>query len=115
MGNNKELGKEGERLAAEYLVSKGYEILETNFRSGKAEIDIIAKQDSLTVFVEVKMRRRTDYGMPEDWVDEKKADMIREGAEDYMDKIQWLGNIRFDIIAIIKKSIPEIEHFEDAF
>ena len=115
MGNNKKLGTEGERLAAEYLKSKGYEILERNFRSGKSEIDLITLKERTLVFVEVKIRSRTDYGMPEDWVTEHQTEMIIEGAENYLEERNWEGEIRFDIISIIKKSVPEIEHFEDAF
>jgi putative endonuclease len=115
MGNNKELGQEGERLAEEYLLSKGYHIEERNFRSGRAEIDLIASKNELLVFVEVKTRTRSDYGMPEDSVDERKAELITDAAENYIDKTNWKGNIRFDIIAIIKKDIPDIQHFEDAF
>ena len=115
MGNNKKLGTEGERLAGEYLAGNGYVILERNYRSGRSEIDLIVSKDDVLVFVEVKTRSRVDFGMPEDWVDEKKAEMITSGAEDYLEENEWNGNIRFDIVAIIMKNVPEIEHFEDAF
>jgi putative endonuclease len=115
MGNNSKLGTEGERLAAEYLSGKGYAILETNFRAGKSEIDIIARDGDILVFVEVKLRSRTDYGLPEEWVDDRKIEKVLEGAEEYLDIHDWPGDIRFDIVSIVQKSTPEIEHFEDAF
>jgi putative endonuclease len=115
MGNNKKLGTEGERLAREYLKGKGYEILAQNYRSGKSEIDLVVQKGKTLVFVEVKTRSRTDFGMPEDWVNEHQAEKIIEGAEDYIEDRNWEGDIRFDIISIIIKSVPEIEHFEDAF
>ena len=95
--------------------SQGYEILAQNYRSGKSEIDLIVQKDKTLVFVEVKTRSRTDFGMPEDWVNEQQAEKIIEGAEDYIEDRKWEGDIRFDIISIIIKSVPEIEHFEDAF
>lgn len=115
MGNNKKLGTEGERLAEEYLTGKGYAILERNYRAGRSEIDLIARDGSVLVFVEVKMRSSVDYGYPEDSVDDRKAGQITAGAEEYLERHDWEGDIRFDIVSIIKKSIPEIEHFEDAF
>jgi len=115
MSNNKELGEQGELLASEYLVKNGYEILEKNYRYKKSEIDIIALKKNWLVFVEVKMRKNADYGYPEEFVDEKKEEMVQLGAVNYMEEINWQGNVRYDIVAIIKKRIPEIMHIEDAF
>ena len=91
MGNNKKLGTEGERMAEQYLVGKGYKILERNYRAGRSEIDLIATKEDVLVFVEVKTRSRLDFGMPEDWVDEKKAEMITDGAEDIYGRKQLGG------------------------
>lgn len=115
MSNNKELGEQGEQLASDYLEKNGYEIIEKNYRYKRSEIDIIALKDNWLIFIEVKMRKNADYGFPEEFVDEKKEEMIQLGAMDYMEAINWQGNVRYDIIAIIKKSAPEITHLEDAF
>ena len=115
MGNNKELGAEGERLAGEYLEQKGYKVLERNFRFKRAEVDIIAQKENLLVFVEVKYRKNNSFGYPEEFVSERKIELIHLASEHYVEKMDWKGNIRFDVIGIIKKSIPEIEHLEDAF
>jgi putative endonuclease len=115
MGKNKELGQEGEQMAADYLKKNGWEILEMNYRYRRSEIDLIAVKDLHLVFFEVKVRTNTTFGHPEDFVDDKKAENIIKGAEHYIGQIDWRGNIRFDIISIIKKEKPELKHFEDAF
>lgn len=115
MSKKAELGAEGELLAAEYLQSIGYEIQHQNYRYKLAEIDIIAKHDQLLIFVEVKTRTKTNFGFPEEAVDDKKAAKVGEGAEHYTFENNWDGDIRFDIISIVVGETTEIEHFKDAF
>ena len=115
MSKNNTLGLEGEQVASDYLKKKGWQILEMNYRYSRSEIDLIASKDKLIIFVEVKTRTNTNYGHPEDFVDEKKAENIQKGAEHYIRETDWKGNIRFDIISIIKKNDLEIAHIEDAF
>lgn len=115
MNKNKELGQEGEQIAANYLQKKGWQIHVMNYRHSRSEIDVIASINDLLIFVEVKARTNTSFGLPEDFVDEKKAQNIIKGAEHYITENDWKGNIRFDIISIIKKDTMEIEHIEDAF
>lgn len=112
-----EIGKSGENAAVKFLSNKGYEIVQTNYRSGKAEIDIVAKQNETLVFVEVKLRKNERFGFPEDFVTKTKCELIKSAAENYIFDTNWQGNIRFDIIAIIgtKEKIKEILHLEDAF
>lgn len=115
MNKNKELGQEGEQLAANYLKKKGWEIHEMNYRYSRSEIDLIASKNNLLIFVEVKARTNTSFGHPEDFVDAKKAENIMKGANHYIIHRDWNGNIRFDIISIIKKKGMELRHIEDAF
>ena len=115
MGKNKELGQEGERLAVDYLVGKGFQIRETNFRYKRSEIDIIAANEQLLLFVEVKIRSTTSFGQPEDFVSENQVENIMQAAEHYILESDWKGNIRFDIISISNHKERSIEHFEDAF
>ncbi len=115
MSKNKELGLEGEQIAANYLRKRGWDILEMNYRYSRSEIDLIASKPEIIIFVEVKTRTNTNFGLPEHFVDEKKGENIIRGAEHYLREINWDGNIRFDIISIIKKESIEIQHFEDAF
>ena len=88
MSNHLVTGKKGEDIAVDYLVEKGYVVLERNWRFKKAEIDIIAKDDDGTlVFVEVKTRTYTYFGEPEAFVDDKKKSLMLYAASEYMRKI----------------------------
>ncbi|QSE98073.1 YraN family protein [Fulvivirga lutea] len=116
MNTKAELGRQGEEQAAEYLSKKGYEILAQNYRYKRSEIDLICKHKNLLIFVEVKAKSYTSFGEPELSVDEKKAAKVIEGAEQYIHETNWHGDIRFDVISIVKiKGRFEIKHFEDAF
>ena len=117
MAYHNELGKIGEKLAAEYLINKGYEILAQNFYFDKAEIDIIAKKDNNTlVVVEVKTRNSDFFGDPQDFVTPSKIKLLVKAANEYMISNDLDMEVRFDIIAAIKnKTIEKMEHFENAF
>ena len=109
-------GKEGEALAADFLVAKGFEIIMRNYRHKHSEIDLIVKKNNWLIFVEVKMRSSDAYGYPEDFVDYKKAKNIVSGAEEYTYQQDWQGNVRFDIVSIREQhGKREIVHIEDAF
>lgn len=110
----KQIGDHGESLASTFLQKKGYEILESNFRFRRAEIDLIAQQGQFLVFIEVKLRKNTSFGNPEDVVNDKKIELIQSAAENFLETINWVGPIRFDIISISGTN-TEIEHFEDCF
>ena len=115
--NNITKGRVAENIAMEFLVKKGYDIVETNYRYKKAEIDIIAIDEGVLVFVEVKSRSSDIHGSPELGVNFKKMKMIVAGAVSYMEQIDYDGEIRFDIISILLRSSFDfdIEHYEDAF
>jgi len=109
-------GKEGETLAADFLVAKGFEIIERNFRHKRSEIDLIVKKNNWLIFVEVKMRSSDAYGFPEDFVDRKKANNVIAGAVEYTYQKNWQGNVRYDIVSIREQhGEREIVHIEDAF
>ncbi len=114
--NKTEIGKKAEDMAARYLLSKGYIILKRNWRYKKAEIDIIAKQDSVLVFVEVKYRSYEHFGAPENAVDKKKESLLLDAGAAFAEEINHDWAVRFDIISLLKKGMEfQIEHFEDAF
>ena len=116
MAQHNELGKEGEKLAVEYLQKNGYLIVEKNYRFLKAEVDIIAKKEGTLAVVEVKTRSTTYFGNPQDFVNPKKIKLLVIAIDDYVTKNDLDVEIRFDIIAIIKqRSEFVIEHIEDAF
>ena len=113
-----QLGHWGEELAVEYLVNEGYSIVDRNIRTPYGEIDIIASQSNLLIFVEVKTRSTANFGMPEESVTLKKQKHIIDAIEFYFQEhpesdYDW----RIDVIAIRrqKKDVtPEIIHFQNA-
>lgn len=110
------LGKEGEEIAVAHLISKGYKILARNYRSGRAEIDIIATVDDWVVIVEVKTRETNKYGNPEDAIGRGKINMIAQGANDFLLDRDLHNNVRYDVISILKnKHHIDIHHIVDAF
>lgn len=106
------LGKEGEKLAIDFLLEKGYKILEQNFRSPIGEIDIIARDRDYIVIIEVKRRISSVFGDPVFAVNQKKQKRLKKLALYYLSRLGKEYPIRFDIIAIKGK---EIEHIENAF
>lgn len=117
---SKNFGDEGEDIAADLLVSKGYEIIERNYRFGKGEIDIIAKdaKDDYLVFVEVKSKKNLEFGEPEYSITKNKIKQIRKIAEAYLYENQISEiNCRFDVVTILfkPKIKPVINHYENAF
>jgi putative endonuclease len=108
-------GKKGEMLAVAFLENLGWQVLEKNWRHKRSEIDIIAREGEILVFVEVKAKSYTAFGEPEASVDDRKAAKIMEGAEEYIFSTDWHGDIRFDVIAITLGPHPDIQHFPDAF
>jgi putative endonuclease len=116
MAEHNELGKKGEELAAEYLLGKEYEIIEQNWRTGKDEIDIIAKHNNFLVIVEVKTRSTDYFGDPSEAVTDIKQKFLIRAADEYVNQKEIDLEIRYDIISIILKSNQyQIQHIEDAF
>ncbi|MEQ8907127.1 YraN family protein [Ekhidna sp.] len=112
--DRKTKGIVGEGIAKRHYENQGCEILESNYRYKRAEIDLIAlKDEQILIFVEVKKRSRADFGEAETFVSEAQQDRIKEAAEDYIYGINWQKNVRFDIVCIDAEN--KIEVFEDAF
>jgi putative endonuclease len=127
-------GRWGESLAAEYLVERGYTILERNVRTPYGEIDLVACQDEelssfeavvgerqkgfATIFVEVKTRSSRSFGLPEEAVTSRKQAHMLAAAQAYLQQHPELeGNWRIDVIAIQRydpSRPPTILHFENA-
>jgi putative endonuclease len=113
MISNWQKGRQGENLANDFLRKKGFEILDTNWRFQHKEIDIVAMKDNEIVFVEVKARRDTTFGRPEEAVDHQKQKHLIEAAEAYIIEKDISLNVRFDVISIINND--QIRHYEYAF
>jgi putative endonuclease len=112
------MGRWGEDLAADFLVQAGYQILERNVRTEYGEIDLVACHDQALVFVEVKARSSTAYGMPESGLTLQKQSHLLNAVQAYLQMHpEWPGDWRIDVIAILGKRGqpgPEIIHFEHA-
>lgn len=117
MAKHHQTGKRGEGLAADLLRQKGYEVIEQNWRFSRAEVDIIARDGEVLVFLEVKTRRTQLYGHPAAFVTLKKRRFLADAAQEYMRMIAYEWAFRFDIISVIipQGGKPMIEHFPDAF
>ena len=109
-----EIGRMGENIAADFLMSKGFQIAVRNYRHKKAEIDLIVKRGEWLLFVEVKTRASVAYGHPESFLHDFQAHRIFDAAEEYIYSTDWQGHVRFDVISILLGDPPTIEHFEDA-
>ena len=116
MAQHNLLGNKGEMLASRYLLDKGYAVLHYNWRSGHKEIDLIAKERDVLVFVEVKSRTNEHYGNAYDAVTDEKMRLLISAAEAYIMKYKVDLKFRFDIITVVGNCEPyRIEHIEDAF
>lgn len=116
MARHNDTGNWGEDSAREYLITKGYTILDTNVRFGKNELDIVAQHNDRIVFVEVKTRSTDEYD-PLDAVDRKKISHLCHAAESYVSTHNIPHPVQFDIIIVIGNpgNTPAIEHIPDAF
>lgn len=116
MAEHNDTGKRGEDMARQYLIEHDYAIVESNWRCGRSEVDIIAYKDATLVFVEVKTRSDTEHGEPESFVDRKKQQSYIRMANKYVIENNKNEEVRFDIIAItLSKQAPKIEHLENAY
>ncbi len=106
-----ELGKIGEDLAVQYIKKKGYKVIERNYRTPYGEIDIIAYDNDVLVFIEVKTRSQNRYGSPAEAITKIKAKHIYRSAEYYVLKHHLeKASIRFDVIEIMKEKGNTIIH-----
>lgn len=119
---NKEAGKNtghfGEETAVAYLKQIGYLIIERNYRKRFGEIDIVAQDGDVVVFVEVKTRRSVRFGSPFEAVDRRKQKNMTRVALAYLDSHKLFDrSARFDVVAVMlhKESGPEVEIVQDAF
>ena len=116
----RELGAWGEERAAKYLRGKGYTIVEHNFRCRSGEIDIIARRGEIIAFVEVKLRRDSDFAEAREFVTPAKQRRVILTAEYWLATHRTELQPRFDVIEIYAPSgertlFPKINHLEDAF
>lgn len=111
----KSIGNKGENIAARYLQDKGYQILDQNFITRYGELDIVAIESETIVFVEVKTRTSTAFGLPETSVTQEKIERIQNAG------LLWLqahpempDDWRIDVISIFfdpQNHVSDLQHF----
>ena len=113
----KETGNAGEDKAASYLIKKGYEIIQRNYRTRRGEIDIIAKKEELLVFVEVKTLPNGNAELLSHVLDQRKQNRIIKTAKCFLAIHRHYSNdpIRFHLIVNDMPGFPEVYHIENAF
>jgi len=112
------LGARGESAAAEHLVRRGFRILERNVRCGRGEIDMVAVDGAVVVFVEVKSNRGRRFGAPEEMVTPAKQRQLTRLATWYLQRRRWLGRpARFDVVAVDWEAdaTARVRHLGNAF
>ena len=111
------LGRRGEDMAHRYLQKNGFTVVARNYKPGAdSEIDIVARQGDLVIFVEVKSRTSAEFGSPDRAIDQEKQRHIVRAARAYVNRaaIEW-NQVRFDTISVIFTDPPSIVHQQDAF
>ena len=111
MSDLRGIGRQAEDRAAEYLLAKGYTIVTRRYCTRVGEIDIVALDGDLVVFVEVKERRTSNYS-PEEAVGPQKVSRICRAATQFMQRTGDTRSVRFDLIAIDSKGL---RHYEGCF
>ena len=116
MASHNELGRTGERIAAEYLQREGFRIIGRNYVYRKAEIDLLAIDRDLLVAVEVKTRSKCTVGKPQDFVSADKIRLMLLAVNEFVRERDIDAEIRLDIIAVnIEGKGYRVEHLRDAF
>ena len=116
MDQRKILGNRGEDIAADFLIARGYQVLEKNWRRGNmGELDLIVRKGREIRVIEVKARGAADGGHPEDAVTESKLARIADLTEIFLTIHQLAGDVHIDVIAITFRhgAAPEIEWLKD--
>lgn len=114
MYNKRTVGSKFEQIAIQYLMERGYVLIEQNFQCRTGEIDIITKEKGYLVFVEVKYRTNAAMGLPQEAIDFRKMRKISRTAQYYMQRnhIPTDTPCRFDVVIILNQ---EISLIQDAF
>ncbi len=125
---NRATGNKGENVAAERLMSEGYEVLARNFRNKWGEVDIVAKtqrksiqgslpcMEEVVVFVEVKTKTGEEYGEPWEMINKHKLKQVENMGHLWCEEFDYHGLCRIDVVGVwldIEGNIERIEHWED--
>ena len=111
------LGAQGERIAERWLLTRGWTILDRRWKSGRRDLDLVATQGELVAFVEVKARRRPDFGGPVEAVGWRNQRELQRSARCWIDRHGTSGQAyRFDVIGVLMEGENiRVRHVADAF
>lgn len=112
---NLQTGRVGEKIAKDYLEKQGYKILEQNYKTKYAEIDLIARYKNELIFVEVRTKKGENFGTPEESLDKRKLRKLRWNAQGYVNQVRWQGPYRIDAVCIVldgNNKVKRINHYE---
>jgi len=111
-----ELGRAGERAAADFLRSRGYEVVGAGFLARRGELDLICRRGSDLVVVEVKTRSGDAFGTPLEGVGARKRHALMAAAAEYRALSEWRGPIHYAVVGVtIHEQKFEVELIEDPF
>ena len=112
-----ELGRAGEKAAADLLKRQGYEVVGSGFRARRGELDLICRRGPDLVVVEVKTRTDDAFGTPAEAVGSRKRRALVAAAAEYRALAEWRGPIRFAVVGLTVSADGkfEAELIEDAF
>jgi putative endonuclease len=109
-------GHKGEEIAADYLKKEGYTVLHRNYNTPLGEADIVARDNNIIVFVEVKARSSDAFGQPFEAVNHRKQEKLKKIALYYLKHNKIELPVRFDIVSIISRDgKAEVNHIREAF
>lgn len=117
MLNRAEVGRLGEKIAAEFLKNRGFKILARNWKTPRwGELDLVARDGETLVIVEVKTRSSDDFSQPFEAVNHfKLKSIVRAGQMFKLQNPQTPEALRVDVVSIVLKSDPEIKHFRSVY
>lgn len=115
MAKHLETGKEGEEMAAAWLLEQGFTILHRNWKHSYFELDVIAEKEDILHFIEVKTRTTDTYGYPEEGVTAKKLERLMNAGEEFLNMYPVWERIQYDILSIrlYTNKAPEYFFIED--
>ncbi len=116
MKNTRAIGRIGESIARKYLEDKGYQIIEQNYQTRYAEIDLIAKKGNILIFIEVRTKKGELFGSPEETINQKKLKKLLGNAAAYVARKKWKGQYRIDAVCVVlgqDNKIVRMEHYKN--
>ena len=113
---NLKTGRAGEKIAAEHLEKNGCRVIERNYRTKYGEIDLVAEESGVLVFVEVRTKIGERFGAPEDTLNKKKIMKLRVNGRAYAAAKKWNGPCRADAVCVVLEkdfSIRRVRHYKN--